>query len=231
MQENTSGLHKALYGFVGILLVAIVAVVGLIVVRDLSPRVEAVQGGGTLLFEQDDAFDGIVVFEPPRQVPDFTLTSHEGTPLSLGDLRGQPVLMTFGFTHCPDICPLTLNEFKKIREALGDDGENVHFVFVSVDGARDTPEVLASYFRVRQLDDFMLGMTGEEIDLRRIGVDYNLKFEFGTPNEAGRYNVDHTAGAFLIDAGGAYVAKFAFGTAHDVIANYIAELQIGRAHV
>jgi protein SCO1/2 len=222
-RPQTNMMHMVLYGVISLILVAIFAVMITIFAQSIAPTEDSADGV-TLLFEQDDAFDGIDVFSPPRAVPDFTLTSHTNEPLSLSDLEGKPILLSFGFTNCPDICPLTLNEFKQVREALGETGDDVQYLFISVDGSRDTPDVLANYFRVRRLDDFMLGMTGEEVDLRRIGVDYNLRFEYGPVDENGRYNVDHTAGSFLIDAEGNYVAKFAFGTESDVIADYIANL-------
>jgi protein SCO1 len=91
----------------------------------------------------DDQYNGITAIEPPVAMPNFTLTNQHGEPISLSDLSGKPVLITFGFTHCPDVCPITLGEMRNIHEVLAD---NIHYVFVSVDGERDTPEVLRDYF-------------------------------------------------------------------------------------
>lgn len=141
--------------------------------------------------------------DPPQELPDFTLTGVDGEPFSLSDLRGRFVLMAFGYTHCPDVCPLTLSEYKIILGALGDQADQVAFVFVSVDGERDTPERLAQYFDVRGVSDFVIALTGPESDLRQIGVDYGLYFEKAEdPGTSENYLVTHTAASFLIDREG-----------------------------
>lgn len=83
--------------------------------------------------------------EPPAQLSDFTLPSSLGRNLSLSELRGKPVVLFFGYTFCPDVCPMTLSELKRVKAELGADGERLQVVFVSVDGERDTPEVLARH--------------------------------------------------------------------------------------
>jgi protein SCO1/2 len=168
---------------------------------------------------------GAAVVNPPRELNDFTLTSHTGDPLSLSDLRGKPVLMSFGFTHCPDVCPLTLMEYQRIREMLGDDADRVEFVFISVDGERDTPERLARYFETRKVDDFAIGMTGTEAQLRSLSADYGLSFEknFDTGSQA-NYLIDHTANTYLVDTQGRLTTIFGFGTEPQVIHDHIQSL-------
>ena len=78
--------------------------------------------------------------DPPRQLQDFTLTSHDAEPISLSDLRDRVVVMFFGYTNCPDVCPVTLTDYTRVKASLGDAAKDVTFVFVSVDGERDTPE-------------------------------------------------------------------------------------------
>jgi len=208
--------NQTLYIIIGVLFIGIVGVgLFLIFTRLTQTQDPTADDLAALVLEAED-FDGSTALKPPREMPDFTLTNQHGEPMRLSDLRGKPTLMSFGFTHCPDICPLTLNEFRQIQADLDEAGDDVNFVFISVDGARDTPEVLASYFRVRGIDDFV-GLTGEEEELRRIGVDYGLFFEYGEPDENGFYNVDHTAGALLLDADGMWVMRYAYGTEKEVI--------------
>ena len=166
----------------------------------------------------EEDFDGSTSIDPPLEMPDFTLTNQDGDAIQLSDLRGKFVLLTFGYTHCPDVCPLTLNEFRRIRETLGDLAESVEFVFVSVDGQRDTPDVLKQYFETRKLDGF-IGLTGEEADLRELGTDYGLFFEIGENTSKGGYLVNHTAGSYLLDPSGRWIMRYQFGVLPSMIVN------------
>ena len=126
------------------------------------------------------------------------------------------MLLTFGYTHCPDVCPLTLNEFRRIRDSLGDLAEKVEFVFISVDGQRDTADVLKQYFETRKLEGF-IGLTGEENNLRTLGTDYGLFFEIGDNTSQGGYLVDHTAGSYLLDPDGRWIMRYRFGALPSMI--------------
>jgi len=161
--------------------------------------------------------------EPPREVADFTLTSHTGDPLSLSDLEGSPVLLYFGYTFCPDICPTTLAEFVRVKRLLGDDADQVHFVFVSVDGERDTPEVLARYLPA--FDKDFIGLTGEENIIRKIGADYGLFFQKqDVSGTSADYLIDHTAASFLIDSERRLRTIYGYGTPADVISQDIRDV-------
>src|SRR5258706_13246638 len=85
------------------------------------------------------------VIDPPRQLKDFTLTNQAGKPMKLSDLRGQMALVFFVYTNCPNVCPVAVATFTQIRTALGDKASKVAFVFISVDGKRDTPEYLTRF--------------------------------------------------------------------------------------
>lgn len=224
--ETKSFNSRPYYIVIGVLAIGILGV-GLFLVFTRLTKSEPVNVlDAATIIEQDENFDGSTVIDPPREMPDFTLTDQGGDPLSLSDLRGKPVLLAFGYTNCPDVCPLTLNEFRNIKEDLGDQGDDVTFMFVSVDGQRDTPDMLKRYFAVRGIDDFV-GLTGEEADLRRIGVSYGLYFEYGEPDENGYYLVDHTASSFLLDANGNWIMSYAFGTDRSVITEDLLELLNG----
>jgi protein SCO1/2 len=149
----------------------------------------------------------IAYLTPPRPMPDFALTNGDGGITRLSDLRGKAVLLFFGYTHCPDICPLALSEMRKVKAALGKDAEKVAFVFVSVDGTRDTPEVLRRY--VRAFDPAFIALTGPESQVRLIALEYGAHFRSNRTSNATTYTVDHTADTFVIDAKGHW--RFAYG--------------------
>src|SRR5262245_40036804 len=115
---------------------------------------------------------GVNILEPPKALVDFTLTSQANKPLKLSDLKGKLALMTFGYTNCPDVCPATLAKFTQIKEQLAADASRVNFVFISVDGVRDTPDVLTTY--LKQFDPSFVGLTGDEPTMRAVGKDYYI---------------------------------------------------------
>lgn len=139
----------------------------------------------------------------------FNLEDHRGKAFTLDNMRGRWTLMFFGYTHCPDVCPVTLSVLKNaialMREA-GADAEPPRVVFVSVDPKRDSLEHLGAY--VEHFDPRFLGVTGSEANLeafvRQLGVLYVLT----EPDANGDYLVDHTAAIFLFDPRGHLVALF-----------------------
>jgi protein SCO1 len=163
------------------------------------------------------------VLDPPKEIGDFTLTSQTGDSLSLSDLRGKAVLLFFGYTHCPDVCPMTLAEFKQVKRELGDAADRAAFVFVSVDGERDTPERLAAY--VGAFDPDFIGLTGDEATLRQIGRDYGLFFQRSTyDNTQADYLVDHTSSSFVVGPEGRLRIIYPYDTDPAIIAEGIATL-------
>ena len=163
------------------------------------------------------------VLNPPRPLEDFTLTDHTGAPFSLSDLRGRPALVFFGFTNCPDICPTTLGEFKRVKSLLGRDADEVAFVFVSVDPQRDTPERLAEY--VGAFDPAFIGLTGDDAALRPIAQEFGVYYQ-AVPLEGSEtaYTVDHTASSFALDREGRLAIVFSYGTLPDAIVQRIRAL-------
>jgi protein SCO1 len=162
--------------------------------------------------------NGITAIEPPLPISDFTLTSQHNEPISLSDLVGKSTLITFGFTHCPDVCPITLGEIRSIHEALGADAEKLNFVFISVDGERDTPDILRDYFELLRVDSFLVGMTGSPEAVREVGTEYGVEFIYGEADANGNYDVTHTAGMFLLDANQNWIRRYTYGTPAQVIA-------------
>jgi len=196
-----------LYLLIGGLISAIILVAGYILFLSLT---EPQTMTASTAFVQTSADNGVTEIEPPIEVGDFTLTDQNGEELSLSDFQGKPVLMTWGFTHCPDICPLTLGEMRQIHEELGEQGDDVNFVFISVDGNRDTPAVLNTYFRVLNVP-FVHGMTGDPDAVREIGSPLGVDFAYTEPDDSGFYTVNHTAGMFLLNEDGNWIRRYTYG--------------------
>ena len=127
---------QLLYSLIAGLLIGIVALALFLLHNRLNP-LEPVESG-SFRIDSGAIFEGVITIDPPLAIQDFTLTNQEGEATSLSDLRGKHILLTFGFTHCPDICPLTLSDFDRIREMLAATAEKIHFVFISVDGSQET---------------------------------------------------------------------------------------------
>ncbi len=156
--------------------------------------------------------------EPPKELADFTLPSSQGgQPLSLSDLRGKPVLLYFGYTFCPDVCPTTLSEFTRVKQDLGDAAEQLTVLMVSVDPQRDTPAVMERYMTA--FDPSFIGMTGDDATLRKIGPDYGVFYQrHNVEGSSAAYLVDHSAAAYLIDKQGRLRMVYSYGTPHTVMA-------------
>lgn len=153
-------------------------------------------------------FQGSVI-EPPVQAADFTLLDQNGDPFHLGDQRGKVVLIFFGYTHCPDVCPVTLSQYKQIKAQLGKKAEQVEFVFITVDPARDTVEEIARY--VPNFDPSFIGLTGEQSALEQVWSNFFVYHAEGPADEQGNYLVDHTARIYLVDQLGNWRLTFPFG--------------------
>jgi protein SCO1/2 len=163
------------------------------------------------------------VLDPPRPVPDLALPDQHGQTFRLSDQRGRVVLFFFGYTHCPDVCPTTLGAWKRVHDALGQDAEEVRFVFVTVDPERDTPQRLQEHLALFQ-EDFV-GVTGSPERLRTVYETFGVFFEKDTTGgSAVGYLVSHTATAFLVDGDGQWRLRHTFGTPVEDIVHDIREL-------
>ncbi len=154
--------------------------------------------------------------EPPKELADFTLTSHTGETFKLHDLQGKPALLFFGYTNCPDMCPTTMLEWKKVKNSLGTDAGKVAFVFVSVDGARDTPDVVKQF--VQGYDSEFIGLTGDEATLRTIAKDFGVYFNHAHDKESNpEHLVDHGLYSFLLNRDAKLHTVYRYGIPADVI--------------
>lgn len=131
---------------------------------------------------------------------DFALTDHNGQPRTLQDFAGKVVVMFFGYVQCPDVCPTSMAELAEVKRLLGKDGERVQGLFVTVDPARDTPEVLKGYMAAFDPTFLALYTTPEKLAV--LAKDYKVyykKVDGPTPTS---YSMDHSAGSFVYDTQG-----------------------------
>ena len=129
----------------------------------------------------------------------LALTDHSGKSRTLTDFQGKVVVIFFGFTQCPDVCPTTLAEMAKVVKELGTDGEKVQVLFVSVDPERDTRELLKQY--VTAFHPSFLGLSGDADATTRAAKEFKVYVQ-KQPTKTGGYTVDHSAGTFIMDQQG-----------------------------
>ena len=156
------------------------------------------------------------VLEPPSPAADFTLQSDTGKPVHLHDWRGQVVLLYFGYTGCPDVCPTTLSELAEVKKQLGPAGQRLQVAFVTVDPERDTAQRLHVY--VQAFDRSFVGLTGTKATLAAVWKAYGVYVQsHRVPGSKTGYLVDHSATTFVIDPEGRLRLAISFQTPVDDI--------------
>ena len=156
----------------------------------------------------------------PLPAPDFELTRHTGEEVRLNEMAaGRTLVLFFGYTHCPDICPLTMAAIGRARELLGEDGEQVLGVLITVDPERDTPEELSAY--LTNFRPGLVGLTGSREALAAVAQDYMVSAEHGEHAAAEPYLVTHTGRSFVVH-GGAIPMTFVAGTSAEAMAEGLA---------
>ena len=135
----------------------------------------------------------------------FQLTDQDGRTITAETFRGKPLLMFFGFTHCPDVCPTTLFEVSEIMRKLGKDADRTAALFVSVDPERDTPEKLKEY--LSSFDPHLRGATASAEGIAAVAKSYRVYYK-KIPTTGDDYTMDHTALVYLMDKDGRFVAPF-----------------------
>ena len=154
---------------------------------------------------------------------DFTLTDHTGKVVTADDYADKPLVMYFGYTFCPDVCPTTLSEMTLWVEDLGADADKLHYLFITVDPARDTQEAMADY--AGAFFDQLVGLRGTQEQTDAVIKDYRIyakKVVEEGAEEADDYVMDHTASVFLMKKGGAFSGTIAYGESHE---NAVAKLR------
>jgi protein SCO1 len=130
----------------------------------------------------------------------LALTGHDGRPRTLADFRGKVVVLFFGYTQCPDVCPTTLAELARVMKSLGTDADQVQVLFVTVDPERDTRDILAHY--VPAFDPRFLGLYGNPEATRAVAKEFKVFFEKRPGSTPGSYTVDHSAQVYVLDKKG-----------------------------
>lgn len=170
-------------------------------------------------------------FVDPGSVPiggPFRLTDHTGNTVTDMDFEGKYLLVFFGFTYCPDICPTTLSEIARTMDLLGDQSGAVQPLFITVDPERDTPEIMAEY--VAAFHPAIIGLTGTLDQTAAIAKAYRLYYEKAPAEErqamadSGDYTVNHQGNTYLMNPEGEYLRHFSYGTPPEEMAE-----SIGRA--
>ena len=127
----------------------------------------------------------------------FALTDHNGKPRTLADFKGKVVVVFFGYTQCPDVCPTTLSELAGIKKALGSEAERLQVIFITLDPRRDTPELMAGF--VPAFDSSFLGLWGEQAVIDKVAKDFKVFAQKVPSKDSKSYTIDHTAGSYVFD--------------------------------
>ncbi len=153
---------------------------------------------------------------------DFALTDHTGKPRTLADYRGKAVVLFFGYTQCPDVCPTTLSELAEAMKRLGPDADRVQVLFVTIDPERDTPALLAQY--VPAFDPRFVGLYGDADATARTAKEFKVIYQKQPGPTPSTYTMDHSAGTFIFDPQGRLRLYVGYGQGPDVFVHDIKEL-------
>jgi protein SCO1/2 len=151
---------------------------------------------------------------------DFALTDHNGQARTLKDFQGKVVVMFFGFTQCPDVCPTSMTELATVRKLLGKDGEKVQGLFVTVDPERDTPEIMKAY--MANFDPSFLALYAASPDqLAAVAKDYKVYYKKVAGKTPTSYTMDHSAGMYIYDTQGRLRLYSRYGSGAGALADDI----------
>ncbi|MFQ5419826.1 MAG: SCO family protein [Anaerolineae bacterium] len=146
---------------------------------------------------------------PPIPAPDVTLTAVSGDA-HLSDFQGEIMLIYFGYTYCPDICPATLSDLAKVQRAADDDGGDLQVVMITIDPERDTPAALADY--VAHFHPSFVGLSGTQEQIAAAAAAYGIYYAKQSASSEVSYLMDHTSSVLLVDGQGQTRAIYSFGT-------------------
>ena len=146
------------------------------------------------------AFNGVVL-DPPEEAPTLRLSDSLGVPFDVAQQRGKVVLLFFGYTHCPDVCPTTLVDWRHVVDSLGTKAGDVRFVFVSLDPERDTPALTQRY--AARFSPSFVGLTGTRAGIDSLTSAWKFAaFRDGAPTDTSTYTITHPSQVFVIDPSG-----------------------------
>ncbi|MGH8396864.1 MAG: SCO family protein [Gammaproteobacteria bacterium] len=179
----------------------------------------SVAGCGHQAASQPWGLTNITGHMPPLQ---FTLTRDDGQVINQDAYRGKLVLLYFGYTHCPDVCPLTLADLSKALKQLSPQADQVRILFVSVDPTRDTPAVLKTY--VTAFSPWIVGLTGTQTQLTALTKRYRVAYRLDKPDASGNYLVYHSSAIFIFDKSGRARLLTSYTDKPEIIAHDLARL-------
>jgi protein SCO1 len=182
-------------------------------------------GFGMNLFSSPYQLQGSLI-SPPIAASDFELTDQYGQRFKLSDQHGKLVVIFFGYTNCPDICPTTLSEYQSIRNSLGESGDQFRFLFITVDPERDTPERLRDY--IGHFDPDVIGLTGHRDALEPVWKSYGVYQQKQDAGSAAGYLVDHSTRTYVVDQDGNLILTYPFGFDREKIVDDLAYLANSR---
>ncbi|MBP6396204.1 MAG: SCO family protein [Giesbergeria sp.] len=157
---------------------------------------------------------------------DFSLTDHHGQLRSLKDFRGKVVVVFFGFTQCPDVCPTSMQELAEVKAALGADGERLQGIFISVDPERDTLELLKAY--MENFDPSFLALRPTPEQLPALAKDFKIHYKKVDGTTPTSYTLDHSAGSYLYDPQGRLRVYHRYGSGTEALTEDV-RLLLGEA--
>lgn len=157
---------------------------------------------------------------------DFALTDHTGKPRTMADFRGKAVVIFFGYTQCPDVCPTTMTGMAEAMKLLGEDAGKVQVLFVTVDPERDTPQLLAQYVPV--FNPSFLGLYADAQTIARTAQEFRIFYKKQPGSTPSTYTVDHTAGSYVYDPKGRLRLYVKHGEKPEVIAKDLKLLVAGK---
>lgn len=152
----------------------------------------------------------------------LSLTDHTGKPRTLADFKGKAVALFFGYTHCPDVCPTTMADMKQAMKMLGSRADEVQVLFVTLDPARDTQEVLAQF--VPSFDKRFIGLRGSELETAAVAASFKVYVKKVEEQGKGAYTIDHSAGTYVYDKSGKIRLYVDYGEKPADIANDIKQI-------
>lgn len=153
---------------------------------------------------------------------DFTLVDPQGRTRTLADWRGKAVVVFFGYTQCPDVCPTALGTLAEARKRLGAEGEKVQGLFVTVDPERDTPELLRNY--VPAFDPTFVGLRGDAAATEKAAKEFKVLYRKVPGATPDTYTMDHSAGMFVFDPQGRLRLFVSHGASAEALAHDLREL-------
>ena len=152
----------------------------------------------------------------------FSLTDATGKPRTLADYRGKAVVIFFGYTQCPDVCPTTLAELAEVMKRLGPDADRVQVLFVTVDPERDTADLLSKY--VPAFDPRFMGLRGDAAATEAVAKEFKIIYQKQPGATPGSYTMDHSAGTYIFDPQGRLRLYVSYGQGPEVFAHDLREL-------